>query len=67
MFTAFSAETREEPMTFKEQAAISAMQALLHHFDFETFAHDPKRLALWAWEAADHLDDQRKKREKDNG
>jgi len=53
-------------MTFKEQAAISAMQALLHHFDFSTFAHDPKRLALWAWEAADHLDDQRMKREKDN-
>jgi hypothetical protein len=65
MFTAFSAKTREEPMTFKEQAAISAMQALLHHFDFEVFAHDPKRLALWAWEAADHLDDQRTKREKD--
>ena len=52
-------------MNFKEQAAISAMQALLHHFDFETFAHDPKRLALWAWEAADHLDDQRMKRERD--
>jgi hypothetical protein len=53
-------------MTFKEQAAIAAMQALLHHFDFATFVNDPKRLALWAWEAADCLDDQRMKREKDN-
>ena len=65
MLAASGAETREEAMTFKEQAAIAAMQALLHHFDFATFAHDPKRLALWAWDAADHLDDQRMKREKD--
>lgn len=32
-----------------------AMLGLIHHFDFGTFRDDPKRLAMWAYDAADAL------------
>jgi hypothetical protein len=32
-----------------------AMQGLIQHFDFERFAQDPRRLAGWAYDAADAM------------
>lgn len=32
-----------------------AMTGLIRHFDFETYKQDPKRVALWAYEAADAM------------
>lgn len=52
-------------MTFKDKAAIAAMEALLRHFDFHTFAQDTRRVALWAWEVAEHLDAIRKEASED--
>jgi len=32
-----------------------AMQGLIRHFDFETYRQDRKRVAQWAYEAADAM------------
>jgi hypothetical protein len=42
-------------MTLRDYFAAKAMQGLIHHFDFGTFSDDPKRLALWAYDAADAM------------
>jgi len=42
-------------MTLRDYFAAKAMQGLIHHFDFGTFRDDPKRLALWAYDAADAM------------
>ena len=44
-----------EGMTLRDYFAAKAMQGLIHHFDFGTFGDDPKRLALWAYDAADAM------------
>lgn len=35
--------------------AAFAMNGMIHHFDFHTFADDPKRLSKWAYDAADAM------------
>lgn len=35
--------------------AAFAMLGLIHHFDFETYKQDPKRVALWAYDTADAM------------
>jgi hypothetical protein len=47
-------------MTLRDYFAAKAMQGLVHHFDFGTFRDDPKRLAMWAYDAADAMLDARK-------
>lgn len=42
-------------ITMRDYFAAKAMQGLIHHFDFGTFRDDPKRLALWAYDAADEM------------
>jgi hypothetical protein len=42
-------------MDLRDYFAAKAMQALIHHFDFGTFRDDPKRVALWAYDAADEM------------
>ena len=55
----------EDPHLHDFFAAL-AMMGLIHHFDFGTFSQDPKRLAGWAYEAADAMMVERKQRsEKD--
>ncbi len=44
-----------EGMTLRDYFAAKAMQGLIHHFDFGTFRDDPKRLAMWAYDAADAM------------
>ena len=42
-------------MTLRDYFAAKAMQGLIHHFDFGTFKDDPKRVALWSYDAADAM------------
>lgn len=45
----------DEGMDLRDYFAAKAMQGLIHHFDFMTFRDDPKRLANWAYDAADEM------------
>lgn len=45
----------ENGMDLRDYFAAKAMQGLIHHFDFMTFRDDPKRLANWAYDAADEM------------
>jgi hypothetical protein len=47
--------TTEKGMDLRDYFAAKAMQGLIHHFDFMTFRDDPKRLANWAYDAADEM------------
>jgi len=44
-----------EGMELRDYFAAKAMQGLIHHFDFGRFRDDPKRVALWAYDAADAM------------
>lgn len=46
----------------RDKVAIEAMGALLRHFDFSTFKQDPARLAGWAYDMADEMEKERKRR-----
>ena len=45
----------ENGMDLRDYFAAKAMQGLIHHFDFMTFRDDPKRVASWAYDAADAM------------
>ena len=47
-------------MDLRDYFAAKAMQGLIHHFDFMTFRDDPKRMASWAYDAADAMMEARK-------
>ena len=51
----------ENGMDLRDYFAAKAMQGLIHHFDFMTFRDDPKRLANWAYDAADAMMEAREK------
>lgn len=42
-------------MDLRDYFAAKAMEGLIRHFDFGTFRDDPKRVALWAYDAADAM------------
>lgn len=42
-------------MDLRDYFAAQAMQGLIAHFDFGQFRDDPKRVALWAYDAADAM------------
>lgn len=35
--------------------AAFAMSGLIHHFDFDKFSQDPRRVALWSYDVADAM------------
>lgn len=47
-------------MDLRDYFAAKAMQGLIPHFDFMTFRDDPKRMANWAYDAADAMMEARK-------
>ena len=47
--------TAQDGMELRDYFAAQAMQGLIAHFDFGRFRDDPKRVALWAYETADHM------------
>ena len=42
-------------MDLRDYFAAQAMQGLIAHFDFVRFRDDPKRVAMWAYDAADAM------------
>jgi hypothetical protein len=44
-----------EDLNERDLFAMLAMNGMIHHFDFHTFSDDPKRLAKWAYDAADAM------------
>jgi len=52
---AFPNVTGEKGMDLRDYFAAQAMQGLIAHFDFGRFRDDPKRVALWAYDAADAM------------
>mgnify|MGYP003332150043 CR=1 FL=1 len=52
-----------DEMNMCDLIAIFAMQGLIHHFDFGTFANDPMRLAGWSYDAAEALLKERARRQ----
>lgn len=51
----------DEGMDLRDYFAAKAMQGLIHDFNFEVFRDDPKRLAAWAYDAADAMMEVREK------
>ena len=52
---AFPTVTGSTGMDLRDYFAAQAMQGLIAHFDFGRFRDDPKRVALWAYDAADAM------------
>jgi hypothetical protein len=44
-----------DDLEVRDLFAMLAMNGLIHHFDFDTFSDDPKRLAVWSYDAADAM------------
>jgi len=57
---AFPTVSGQTGMDLRDYFAAMALQGLIHHFDFGTFRDDPKRLAMWAYDAADAMMEVRK-------
>lgn len=56
-------DTKLDEMNMCDLIAIFAMQGLIHHFDFGTFANDPMRLAGWSYDAAEAFLKERARRQ----
>jgi hypothetical protein len=52
-----------EEFNERDLFAALAMNGLIHHFDFHTFSDDPKRIAGWAYDAADAMMKEKEKRD----
>jgi hypothetical protein len=52
---AFPNVTNQQGMDLRDYFAAQAMQGLIAHFDFARFSGDPKRVAMWAYDAADAM------------